>query len=321
MKWVIRGLAVLAAILLVSFLVFRTPDTDAEEMRARYGGEASQFVELSNGQTIHLRDEGPRDGPAIILLHGSNSSLHTWEEWTKALATDYRVVRFDQVGHGLTGPATDGDYTKARLVGDVHAVANHLGLEKFALAGNSMGGWVSAAYAIEHPERVAGLALLNASGAPRNEAEERLYLGAVIASTPVVNNLMTTITPRSLVRSSLEDAVSSSSTITEESVDRYWELLRYPGNRQAVLDRANTPRGGHFDPKEIAALTMPSLVMWGDDDRVTPPSGAKWYVQHLPNSELVSYPDIGHLPMEEHAEKSAEDLRKWLESLTQTDEE
>ncbi len=184
-----------------------------------------------------------------------------------------------------------------------------------------MGGWVSTAYAIEHSDRVTGLALLNASGAPRNKEEERLYLGATIAQTPVLNSLMTSVTPRSLVRSSLEDAVADPASITDVEVERYWELLRYPGNRQAVVDRANTARGGPFDPDDIAALSMPALIIWGEEDRVTPVSGAEWYAQHLANDTTVIYPDVAHLPMEEAADASVADFKSWLLNLEFTNQD
>ncbi|MEP2737162.1 MAG: alpha/beta hydrolase [Erythrobacter sp.] len=312
MKKFFKILAVLAVVLGACFFIFRTPDTDAAEMRAKYGVAPSQFVTLSNGQEVHLRDEGPKDAPAIILLHGANSSLHTWDDWAQALKTEYRVIRFDQMGHGLTGPASDGDYSKAGFVADVQSVANHLELKEFVLAGNSMGGWVAAAYALENSERVSGLGLLNASGAPRNTEEERLYLGAAIASTPVLNKVMTSITPRNLVRASMEDAVADPAMITEQLVDRYWELLRFPGNRQAVVDRANTARGGHFQPENLATLAMPALVMWGEEDRVTPTSGAEYYTEHLPNAQQIMYSGVAHLPMEEAPQKSVDDFKKWL---------
>ncbi|MAS85697.1 MAG: alpha/beta hydrolase, partial [Erythrobacteraceae bacterium] len=104
MKWLLRIVLLILALLVTAFLIFRTPDTDPAEMRAKYGGEPSQFVEIGDGVTVHLRDEGPKDAPAIILLHGSNADLHTWQPWVDALKARYRVIRFDQVGHGLTGP-------------------------------------------------------------------------------------------------------------------------------------------------------------------------------------------------------------------------
>ncbi|MEM1195603.1 MAG: alpha/beta hydrolase [Pseudomonadota bacterium] len=320
-KWSVRILGVVVAALVVLFLIFRTPDTDRQAMRAKYGGEASQFVTLSTGQEVHFRDEGPRDAPPILLLHGSNSSLHTWDQWAGALKDDFRVIRFDQIGHGLTGAAKDRDYSKARFVADVDALADHLGLESFVIAGSSMGGWVSVSYALAHPDRVEGLALLNASGAPRKAGEGRVYLGATIARTPVLNQVMTMITPRSLVQASFEGAVADPSVITEQAVDRYWELLRYPGNRQAAVDRANASRGGPFRPDDVAKLTMPSLIMWGAEDQVTPLSGAEWYAQHLPNDRSIVYDAVAHIPMEEVPTRSVADFEKWLLNLVLTTQE
>ena len=79
MKWALRILGVLVAIIVVAFLIFRVPDTDAEVMWAKYGGKPSQRLQLADGRTVHLRGEGPRDAPAIVLLHGSNADLMTWQ--------------------------------------------------------------------------------------------------------------------------------------------------------------------------------------------------------------------------------------------------
>lgn len=122
---------------------FWTPDLSVDELRARYTDDASQFIELANGQTIHVRDEGARDGPAIILLHGSSASLQTWEPWVERLSDDYRIITYDQPGHGLTGPTPDGNYDTEVFVETLDGVADALGVSQFVLGGNSMGGWVS----------------------------------------------------------------------------------------------------------------------------------------------------------------------------------
>ena len=114
------------------------------------------MVEIGDGRLVHLRDEGPRDAPVIVLLHGSNADLHTWQPWVDALSDDYRVIRFDQRGHGLTGPAGDGDYTLTAFGADIDAVTAALGVERFVLAGNSMGGAIAMGYAIANPEGSTG---------------------------------------------------------------------------------------------------------------------------------------------------------------------
>lgn len=319
MKWLVRGLLALLALLVVAFLVFRTPDTDAAAMRAKYGGPPSQFVEIGDGVTVHLRDEGPKDAPAIVLLHGSNADLHTWEPWTAALKGQYRVIRFDQVGHGLTGPDPKDDYSRDNYVEDIREVADKLGLERFVLGGNSMGGKHALAFAVKHPERLTGLVLVDGSGGPmldqpRDAKKDSGNIGFRIARMPGINLLAEQITPRALIAQSLEQSVSVKAVVTDAAVTRYWELLRYPGNRRATLTRFSLP----YDPleeAEIAGVETPTLILWGEEDRLIPVEAGRWLDKVMPNSTLVVYPKIGHLPQEEAVEATLGDLAAWLGAL------
>ncbi len=143
------------------------PDIEPSELQAQYGGPPSRFIELPNGQSVHIRDEGPRDAPAILLIHGSNASLHTWQGWADDLKRDYRVVRYDQPGHGLTGAQINRDYSTEAFRDTGAEVMNALGINRYVVAGNSMGGWVAWNIALKYPQRVAGLALVDASARPR----------------------------------------------------------------------------------------------------------------------------------------------------------
>lgn len=314
--WIVRGSLALVALLVIAFLMFRTPDTDPAEMRAKYGQSPSQFVTIGGGVTVHLRDEGPKDAPAIMLLHGSNADLHTWEPWVEALKGQYRVIRFDQVGHGLTGPDPKGDYSGDNFVEDIREVADALGLRTFALAGNSMGGKHALAFAIRHPERLTGLVLVDGSGGPMlkidpKDDEGSGNIGFTIARLPGINLLAEQITPRSLIQQSLEQSVSVKSVASPAAVDRYWELLRYPGNRRATLARFSLP----YDPlteAQIAGVATPTLILWGEEDRIIPVEAGQWLARTLPNSSLVIYPKIGHLPHEEAAAATLADLKPWL---------
>ncbi len=318
-KWALRGLLALVALLVIAFLIFRTPDTDPAEMRAKYGGPPSQFVAIGGGVTVHLRDEGPKDAPAIILLHGSNADLHTWEPWVQALKTRYRVIRFDQVGHGLTGPDPKEDYSTANFVGDIGEVADKLGLTTFILGGNSMGAKHALAFAIAHPERLTGLVLVDGSGGPmlklaakeKDEDKGSGNIGFAIARMPGLNRIAEQITPRSLIEQSLEQTVSVKSIATPAMVDRYWELLRYPGNRRATLARFSVP----YDPlteADIAKVQTPTLILWGEEDRLIPVEAGQWLAKTLPANTLRIYPKIGHLPHEEAPAATLADLEAWL---------
>lgn len=308
-----KVLLVLIALLALAFVALRTPDTDPAAMKAKYGGAPSQFVDLGGGLTVHLRDEGPRVGLPIVLLHGSNADLHTWEPWAAALRDEYRVVRFDTIGHGLTGAVPGKDYSAAAMAALVGRVADKLGLEKFVLGGNSMGGGVSALYAMEHQDRLAGLVLVDAGGAPKR-GNERGNIGFKLAATPGINLLAESITPHSLVERSLSQSVSNQAVVTPAAVDRYWELLRYPGNREATMIRFSTPRSTH-DPARLATIKVPTLILWGEEDALIGPDAARWYEQAIPGAKLIIYPGIGHLPQEEAAERSANDVKAWLTSL------
>jgi pimeloyl-ACP methyl ester carboxylesterase len=99
-----------------------------------------------------------------MLLHGSNASLHTWEPWVALLGDEYRIVSVDLPGHRLTGRVPDDDDSMAAFVATVAAVADHLGIDRFALGGNSMGGGVTWQFALAHPERVSAMILVDAVG-------------------------------------------------------------------------------------------------------------------------------------------------------------
>ncbi|WFL77886.1 alpha/beta hydrolase [Altererythrobacter arenosus] len=319
MKRLGKILGVIAAILLVAFLIFRVPDTDPAEMRDKYGGAPSQFVRVATGAVIHLRDEGPQDGLPIVLLHGSNADLHTWQPWAEALKGDYRVIRFDQVGHGLTGSDPQGDYTIEGYVADIDAIAERLGLDRFVLAGNSMGGSHTVAYAMAHPERLLGMVLVDPGGAPINR-DGGGNLAFKLAAMPGVGSFMSQFLPRSLVERSLSQSVSNQAVVTPEAVDRYWELARYPGNREATRIRFN--RGWKaFDAGDIGAIGVPTLILWGTEDRLIPVEAGRWFDKHLPNSTLIEYEGIGHLPQEEAADRSARDLRNWLATAPLSNEQ
>ena len=288
MKWLWRTLAVLAVVLVAAFLLLRAPDTDAAAMRAKYGAPPSQFVTLADGPTIHYRDEGPRDAPVIMLLHGSNADLHTWQPWVDRLKGRYRLVRFDQRGHGLTGAAADRRYGSDAFADDLDAFATKLGLQRFVLAGNSMGGANAARYAMRHPERLRGLVLVDAGGAPVKR-DGGGNLAFTVLKMPVIGPLASQVMQRSLVERSLRQSVVNQAVVTPAAIDRYWELARYPGNREATRQRFALP-WTQFSASQIAVIQTPTLVMWGEGDPLIPYAAARWYMAHLPHATLVHYP-------------------------------
>ncbi|UVO52325.1 alpha/beta hydrolase [Sphingomonas sp. SUN019] len=305
--------ALILGLLFLALFIFRTPDTDPAAMRAKYAAPPSRFLDIGNGLTIHYRDTGPRNAPALILLHGSNASLHTWEPWAARLDKTYRVIRLDQIGHGLTGPNPTSDYTQRAFVKTLDRFTQKLGLTRFALAGNSMGGGVAWGYALAHPDNVSALILVDSVGQPEPDGG-KAPLGFRIARIPVLRDLAAMVTPRRLIEDSLPGAFADPRLADDEQIDLYWKLLRYPGNRQATIDRFATPRSS-ATPEMLRRLKMPVLIEWGEKDALIPVSSARWLARAIPGSRLIVYPNTGHIPMEEAPDASARDAAAFLASV------
>ena len=314
MKKTIRIILLLLVVLMAAFFLFRTPDTDREAMIAKYSNESSRFLDDGHGGKIHYRDQGNKTGPALLLIHGSNSMLQTWEPLVALLGHKYHLISLDLYGHGLTGPNPTGAYDAESNIAEAVKVLDAVGVDKAYWVGNSMGGWLTWRAGLSVPDRVSGLVLIDASGA-QVEQKVKPYLGARLAQSWVGQMLLPEITPRFLVKSSLEETVAQPERLTGEQVDRYWELLRFPGNRQAAVDRAKTAR----EPEkwsEIGSLKMPVLLLWGEQDKVIPLSHARAFEAAIPGSKLIVYSDAGHLPMEETPEQVARDIDAWIENIT-----
>lgn len=311
-KRVLIPLAMLLAAI-VAFLLLRIPDTDRDAMIARYGGPNATFAAGPAGQRIHYRDQGRRDGPAIILLHGSNASLHTWEPLVERLGGDYRVVTLDLPGHGLTGGTPDKDYGAGGMMAAVDVVAARLDLDHFILGGNSMGGWVAWRYAVDHPERISALLLLDAAGMPLRKGEKRpeSNIGFRILQYPLGRWLATRITPRALVEQSVRGSVSRQEIVDDAMIDRYWELLRFPGNREATVLRARTDREPAME-KRAAEIKAPTLILFGKEDALINASAAQSFHERIAGSEVVLLDGIGHIPMEETPDATAAAIADFL---------
>jgi pimeloyl-ACP methyl ester carboxylesterase len=310
-------LAGVTLLLTIAFFVFRTPDSDPAEMLAKYGGGVSKFATAPSGLSVHYRDQGCRNCPAILLAHGSNASLHTFEPLIRILEDRYRLISFDLQGHGLTGPHPRDDYSAQSMIETIETVAAAAEVERFAIAGNSMGGWIAWRFALANPEKLSALVLISAAGAPPlpDAGQPRLYLGARIMRNPAGRFLAKHITPRFVVRQSLLDSIANDADVTERMVDRYWDLLHFPGNRRATGIRAKIDREPHYGLR-LSELTVPTLIVWGEEDHVIPPYNAHTFDDMIPNSDLQIFDGVGHLAMEEAPQRTAAAISTFLEKVS-----
>ncbi|MBX3506122.1 MAG: alpha/beta hydrolase [Parvibaculum sp.] len=299
------------AVIVISVVRFDVP---REQLVGKYAGGASQFATLPSGASAHIRDEGNPSGPVLVLVHGSNASLHTWEPWVAELGGSYRIVSMDLPGHGLTGRVPDDDYSREAMAAFVIEVMDAVGAERFAIAGNSMGGGVAAMVTLEHPERVSALILVDAAGIPVERDANDVPLAFRIASMPVISKVMRYVLPRSLVEEGVRKVFVDQSKVTDEMVARYFDLSLHEGNREATRIRfaQNAARDEVAFAARLGEISVPTLVMWGDQDGLIPVSAADEFKARIPQAELVIYENVGHIPMEEVAEESAAAVAAFL---------
>lgn len=313
-------LVVVAA--LVGFLY--KGDLPKEMVDAKYTNEASRFLVMPNGARVHYRDEGNPNGQPVVLIHGSNASLHTWEPWVTLIGNQYRLITLDLPGHGLTGRVPDDDYSSAAFINTVSAVVDKLGVEAFVLGGNSMGGGVTWQYALAHPDRVQALLLIDASGLPawwqdREAAAEpedgearEAPLAFQLLGQPWFRSIARYLDPFMLVEQGLRSAYNNSPVVNEALVTRYYELSLREGTRDATMKRFGGFNRGTGQNYDLSRITQPTLIMWGAQDALIPVQTAERFQAAIPGSTVVIYEDLGHIPMEEDPARSAADVVAFL---------
>lgn len=288
------------------------PDRSVDSLQQRWATAPSTFIALQ-GMQVHLRDEGPRDDPEpIVLIHGTSASLHTWDGWTASLKGQHRVIRMDLPGFGLTGPAPDGDYRMTRYADFIAALLDQLGVRRAVLAGNSLGGGVAWRTAVQHPDRVSRLVLVDASGYPLQSTS--VPLGFRLAQIGWLQPVMGKLLPRRMIESSVRNVYANPGKVTPELVDRYYELTLRAGNRESLTQRMKLRETDAQAAGLIKTIRQPTLILWGAQDRlITEPSGQRFH-RDIAGSQYVVLDGLGHVPQEEDPARSAAEVQKFLTS-------
>lgn len=285
------------------------PDKPLAELQARWAAAPSQFITVA-GQQVHIRDEGPRDDSLpIVLLHGTSDSLHTWDGWAAQLRGQRRVIRFDLPGFGLTGPGATADYSIDAYVRFVAAVLDRLETPRVVLGGNSLGGEIAWRAAWALPQRVAQLILVDAAGYPTQPQE--VPLGFVLARTAGVRVALEYLLPRGLMLASVRSVYGDPSKVTPELVDRYYDMALRAGNRRALVQRLDAMPGDDVSDR-IQTLTLPTLVLWGAQDRLIPVALGRRFAQDIAGASLVVFDGLGHVPHQEDPMRTVAEVRRFL---------
>ncbi len=271
------------------------------EARDALADADSRFVAV-DGQTIHYKRSGA--GPPLVLMHGSGSSLHTYDRVAEQLASRADVIRMDLPGFGLTGPRPDRDYRVSAFVETVDAFLRELGVVRAVVAGNSLGGNIAWNLALRKPELVQGLVLINSTGYPGKS----LPLAMKLARNPFGRVLLRRFANRSGVERNLRGTVGPQfrDVVTPEFVDRVYSYMSLPGNQEAFIDLARTDQVDTTDGLPLISAPTAVLRSAGMD--------GQHFASVIPNSWERTHPSAGHLLPDEDPDWLSAAIELFLDS-------
>jgi pimeloyl-ACP methyl ester carboxylesterase len=306
MKKIIKYiLFAIIAFLIIVISIYWKNDIDIKELKNKYAYPSSSFISIDD-MNVHYRDVGK--GEAILLIHGTGASLHTWEKWIDNLSPGYRVISFDLPGFGLTGPDPNHNYQISRYTAILDSLMVKLKVDSFHIAGNSLGGLVAWRYTTQFPQKILTLNLIDAAGLPQPGKKPPFIFQ--LAKLPVLSTLLQKVTPKSIIEKSMLDVYKNDQLVTEKLIDRYFELSLREGNRTAFVKRMSQ-LNEKLVVSDLKNITVPVLIQWGKDDRWIPLANAFEFQKLIPNAELIIY-DSGHVPMEENPMETVKDYMIFL---------
>lgn len=264
-----------------------------------YVSASDQTIKVGD-QRLRYRDTGPKDAPVIVMLHGFTDSLHSWDLVADALDTDFRVIRPDLPGHGLSGAVAGADASNEATVMVIHDFLRQVGVSDPILVGNSLGGLIAWRLAAANPDAVSGLILLAPGGVPHNGVSEDPL------PVPVMLRLYLNSAPKAGVRAALQALHADPTRVTEADVIRYRDLMQ-PHGEDLTL------RAAQFtlpEPtQDLARIAVPTTIIWGDKDVMLPSDQADIFRQTISGATVERLPNIGHLPQIEAPDQVVQAVR------------
>jgi pimeloyl-ACP methyl ester carboxylesterase len=298
-----RRLVLVLLIAIAALLAVNTIVTDRETKAAK--ADVGRVLEL-DGPDLQVRERGPRDAPAIVLLHCYTCSIHWWAKLEPLLTDDRRVISIDLIGHGGSEKPRDG-YSAADQADQVAAALRRVGVRRALLVGQSLGGPIATVLAERHPTLARGIVIMDSSP---SEGYADLPFTARLATTPVVGEALWHVTPDDLIREGLSDAFVDGFDVPDEFVEGF-KAMTYTSFDKAdeLTDLEDTDWSL---PRKLTRTGLPVLVIFGEEDTVvTPADEAAGEYREIPGARVVLLPGVGHTPQVEAPGKSAALIRRF----------
>lgn len=270
----------------------------------------SRFVELDNGTTHY--EFGEQTGPVVVLIHGTSGPMTVWDATVPALTdAGYRVLRYDMFGRGYSD-RVDASYNLDFFVRQLESLLRTLTIEsKVTLVGSSLGAIVAAEMARQHPERVRSLVFVGPAGFALTVSSL-----AKLGQVPWLGDyLMRVVGDNKLAQHHRKYFVNPNNF--ESHHRAFAEQLRYRGSKAAILSTLrNTPLQSYLERyRELGTLSIPSLLIWGKEDKTFPYNNHKSFLAAVPHAVLVTVEAAAHLPMLERPDTVNTALVGFLQAL------
>jgi 2-hydroxy-6-oxonona-2,4-dienedioate hydrolase len=257
------------------------------------------------GVKIHYIEAG--SGPVVVLLHGLGGNYTNWAFNTAALAQKYRVIVPDQIGFGKSGKPVI-NYRIATYVDFLDAFLKELKVERASLVGNSLGGWIAAAYTLAHPEKVERLVLVDSAGF---KFAKDFDTNELVKLNPSTRDGMKELTARVFYNKQL--------FMSDGFIDASMAGRINAGDGYTIRSITESIiRGEDFLDNRLSAIKQPTLIVWGKEDGLLPLSDGERFQKEITGSQLIVFEQCGHVPMVEKAMEFNAALLKFLAAPAQT---
>jgi 3-oxoadipate enol-lactonase len=242
-----------------------------------------------NGVLLHYRLSGPAGAPALVVANSLGTDARIWDGVIERLSARYRILSYDKRGHGLSD-VVEGEYTLDQHLDDVLGLMDHVGIDRAGFAGVSIGGLIGQGLALRAPERFVGFALCNTAAKVGDAAFWAQRMGAVRAdgTAAIADGIMERWFSPGFHRERPDELAG-------------WRNMFLASNRQGYAATCATLRDTDLTA-DISAISLPTLVVAGSEDRATPVELVRGCADAIPGARFVIIDGVGHIPSIEQPE-------------------
>ncbi len=260
--------------------------------------ENSHFVEV-DGATVHYQEFGDASDPTLILIHGYTASTYVWHTVAPMFAAEnFHIIAVDLLGFGYSDKPAWFEYSIVSQARMIERFMDRMGIGRAVLVGSSYGGAVAATVALDYPERVGKLVLVDA--VINDEAKKRsiLKLSSIFGLGEIVAPFL--LDSKRFLRYRMKNTIAPQNhhLITQERIDSSHRPLNAANAHHSVLSSARNWDANRIE-KDAYLINQPTLIVWGEEDQVIPLRNGEKLQQEILNSRLFVLKDCGHVPQEE----------------------